>query len=264
MDVCATLPTRFFSDIQAKGFAHLDLDLSQLDSLRLYCCFDRLCDLLDDGYDEAFALLDGIIDEFISSSKTPLANQTLKMKNITMDSLKYNRRAGGAIDYDIHSCQYLCGLYEHIAQSPAAKNVKPEAMEFLKMMSIAYALIVNQMASMIENITNTVACAPVLKIWKHSPRGSKSFFLPPHCDRSLFTIIINTKNSGDECLRIYSSSQDDSSAYPPSPCDFPLIFPGSHAKTHFNLEPTRHCVLAPRTNGCRYSLVLFLAQYQGW
>lgn len=246
------------------GFSKLNFSFPRKKTLKLFRLFNRVCELFDENYPHHFALLDGHIDDFIKQSQTPLANETLKFKNLTVDSLKYKHRTNE--DYQIYSYQYLEGLEEFIDRR------LDEKIAFLREMRSCHSFIKRKLHPLIESIEKKVSTSTLLKIWRHSPIESNPFFLPVHYDRSIFTIIVHTENEGEECLRIYPPTQEmeleqiarTKAPYIPQQTDFPLLFPGIHAKLPFSLEPTPHSVVADSHSTRRYSLVFFIARFSGW
>lgn len=254
-------------DIPDTGFKTLNFHFPKERALKVYRLFDSVCDSFEKDYEHYFSELDQLIDQFIVQCDMPIANQTLKLKHIKSDGLKYKSRTSN--EYDIYSYQYFPGLYDYIQQRISLKN---QFLDFFKEVDQCHALIREQMQPIIEQIEMKMKTTTVLKIWKHSPLSHNPFFLPLHCDRSIFTAIIHTENSGEECLRIYPPSAGlhfESMLEKPTPKipkkrDFPLMFPGIHAKSCFSLDPTPHCVVSNPGIKNRRSLIFFIARFEGW
>jgi hypothetical protein len=255
-------------DLATRGFVRIDLQFSQAQVLQLYEQFDAICHIVEHNYERSLSVLDQIIDGFISISNAPLASETLKLKNIKIDEEKYKKKSQYNSSFNICSYQYLDGLYEYLVKSGRQEN--EDGVEFLKSIYNFHGLIKHEMSSLIDAISNKTRCATLLKIWRHVPVAGNDYLLPLHCDRSIFTIILHTLNSDKECLRIYpptNNSEKLGPSYQPSKSDFPLLFPGAYAKPHFDIDPTPHCVVAPSEKTIsknRYSLVFFIARYEGW
>jgi hypothetical protein len=117
----------------------------------------------------------------------------------------------------------------------------------------------------------------ILKVWKYTPVPATRFLIPPHYDRSILTTILHTENPGSERLligppgdgtpiRSISANFSDVPLHRPCDTDFPLTFPGLHAKHHFGLFPTAHAVEQIESGlqlSSRYSLVYFLVSRFG-
>ncbi|MBI5273363.1 MAG: 2OG-Fe(II) oxygenase family protein [Chlamydiia bacterium] len=244
-------------------FATLPFRFPREKALELFALFDTVCKQFEESYD--FSPIDAIVDEFILNCNIPLANETLKLKHLGNDTLKYKKRTGK--NYNVYSYQYLDGLYKYLQKT----ILKHDAIvEFIKEMDSCHRWIKECIDSLLQEIEKKAKTATLLKIWKHRSSEDNPFFLPIHCDRTLFTVIVHTENEGEECLRMYPSTTSVSdldfqsaSAVIPQKEDFPLIFPGMHAKTHFTCEPIPHCVISNCAKE-RYSLVFFIARFEGW
>jgi len=252
---------------QEKGFAKLDFIFTREQALQVFSHLDKICLLVKNEYDDGFSCLDDIIAAFITSSKTPVANDSLKLKNIKNEFM----------DYEIHSYQYLEGLYEYVIENMSGKKVKQEALEFLRIMNFNHLLIKGYLKNVIQLIEEQVKCTTMFKVWRYTPVDGKNYLVPLHYDRSIFTSIVHTMNPGKECLRLGPPGQDEdieearkradlNDYYQPSEKDFPLIFPGMHAKYYFGLNPTAHAVTTVEKGNNskdRYSLVFFIVPHEG-
>jgi hypothetical protein len=258
----SSLPFNF----KEKGFAKLDFSFTRKQALQIFSHLDKVCLLVKNEYDESFASLDEIISAFIASSKTPVANESLQLKKIKNEFM----------DYEIHSYQYLEGLYEYVTENAVGKKVKKDALEFLRLMRDNHRLIKDYLKDVIQTIEEQVKCTTMFKVWRYTPVEGKNYLVPLHYDRAIFTSIVHTMNPGKECLRLGPPGQgenieevrktaDLNSYHQPSEIDFPLIFPGMHAKYYFGLNPTAHAVTTVEKGNAskdRYSLVFFIVPHE--
>lgn len=264
------MQTLDLSDLATRGFLTLNFRFSKQESDRIFNLFDQLCLDVESNY-ESVSIIDQIIDDFIAQAKTPIANDTLKLKNFTIDSLKYKHRTND--EYNIRSLQYLEGQNEYLAKKLTRKDQRRlnACCKFFQALQDAHTLIRQHMAPWILQAEKVKPCITLLKIWKHTPSLGNPHFLPLHFDRSILTMVVCTQSEGEECLRIYPPrsglTQDKSSddqAYKPEKTDFPLLFPGGYAQECFGLEPAPHCVVANQATRARYSLIFFIAKQEGW
>lgn len=255
------------SDIPEAGFKSLGIRFSEDKISDLYHLFDEVCNSFEEDYTQHFSGLDQIITKFIEETNTPLANQTLKLKNLRIDQLKYKSRTSD--EYNIFSYQYIPGLYQYISERLDNKN---KFLNFFKEVDQLHIHIKDRLHRVIIQIEEKTKIATALKIWKHQPTSFNSSFLPVHFDRSIFTVIVHTSNQGEECLRIYPPRDElnfdeiDQKSIPsvPKKSDLPILFPGLYAKEYFSLNPTPHCVVSDKKISHRHSLVFFIARKEGW
>lgn len=254
-------------EIPASGFKALDIHFPDEKISNLYHLFDEICICFEKSYEHYFSGIDQIISKFITETNTPLANQTLQLKNLKIDELKYKSRTSD--EYNIFSYQYIPGVYEYIKQRIDRKS---ESLNFFKEIDTLHTLVKDRLQQVIVQIEKKVKIATALKIWKHKPTSFNSSFLPIHCDRSIFTVIVHADDQGEECLRIYppqdatNHNEGVEQLHPVTPqkSDFPMIFPGMYAKPIFFLNPTPHSVVSNARIPYRHSLIFFIARQEGW
>jgi hypothetical protein len=249
----------------SRPFQTLNFQLPRSEAIKVFRLFDSVCELFDSGHD--FWQVDQVIDQFVGKSKTPLINAALRFANLNVDSRKYQDRTNQK--FNIHSYQYFGGLYEYIQPKFLQSD---QTIAFLHAMDQCHQWVKKQVQPMLDEIEKKIKIATALKVWKHQSFDENPHFLPLHCDRTVFTIVVHTENEGKEALRIYPpksahySEQEIEKLEPviPAQSDFPLMIPGIYAKPYFSCEPIPHCVVSDGSSQKRYSLVFFIARFEGW
>ncbi len=235
------------------GFATFDTPLlSEKEVLEAYQWLDTIDQIVDTEYDENFALLDKDTSLFAARSKylTDDSIVPILFKNMKKDSIKYRGLTQNTIDHQMLSFHYIGGLYEYLSRSQKEYHIPEKVDLFLKTLDTQEKEISKRMLPLLNGVQKKTNYFTSLKIWKHTFEPRHRFLLPIHYDRSLFSVILHTKNGGEEFLKIFpneeglmlSEVRKKHRPYLLSPADFPLIFPGWPAKALFGFEPTPHSV----------------------
>jgi hypothetical protein len=246
--------------VKQRGFATLDPFLDEEQCEAVYQAFDCLLVALDGSRANAIVTsVDRVLNEFIAHHESPVLDETIHVSAA-------RKRSSG---YAIEAHHYFAGALAFASEkAPLADEVKNLWRPMEQVLRLADENVLNR----VRGQYSATDFHTILKVWKYLPVPAKRFLIPPHYDRSVLTTILHTKNPGSERLligppgdgipiRSISANFSEMPLHRPRAADFPLTFPGLHAKHHFGLFPTAHAVEEIESElrlSSRYSLVYFL------
>ena len=249
-----------FSKIKENGFYHYPVSLIDNFQLeKLYSAYNLLINnsetLLNNGnltkFDQALQL-------FLKLTNSKLEAPLLSLHKLTHP-----------IHPQVLSYQYLVNLYPSLKK--LNQHFDPLIDDFLSQLEqLSHSLISTFTETFpLELNKNDIQC--LLKISKYTSGSNEKFLIPPHYDRTIFTLILDTQNSEnqpEEQLVLYPKKSGtnlnelrNASYIKVNKNDLPLLFTGGSGESSFNIPATAHAVLnfkEPIPEVIRYSLVFFI------
>lgn len=238
----------------------------------IYEEFDAFLSALDENPVDT-NLLESACAVLVNDASKPLYNEQIKPSAM--------RRLGDG--WQMQGFHAVPGLLSDLAPLMTVK-LDVRITEFYASMDAmarkAHSAVIPRLMALTSHATQwTVLC----KIWRYRTEftgDEGAIFVPPHFDRSVFSVMLDSRLdfSGESrhlCLGTadpsfdidtVAASWDIENCHIPDQSEYPVVLAGIHAHESFGLPPRAHSVLCmdPSQASYRYSLLFFVVPRRGF
>lgn len=210
----------------------------------LYNQFQNISEgALHDEVRNDFNKYDSSLNRFLAIVDSPLDRKLLSLSKLN------NNSGDGVVSF-----QYLKNFNKFLKVSRV--ELGPVLTKFLEDLEEVSSLLFTKIIDVLPEGFKTKNYTGLLKISMYRNVSEGVYLIPPHEDRTVFTLIVDTQNETRERLNLHLNDK----VYSPGASDFPLLITGLAGQNVFGAKATSHSVsnLEHSKNERRFSLILFL------